>query len=75
MLQNVGMYIMDTVASTPTSAFNSTQLDSVKTALTSSAQTILQTFIDLLPIVALIVGVCFGIHYVSGRFSEVKHAN
>lgn len=74
MLPKVGLYVMDTVAGTPTGAFGSTQLESVKTALTSSAQTVLQTFIDLLPIIALIVGVIFGIKFVKSQFNKVQKA-
>lgn len=73
-LPKVGMYVMDVVAGTPTSAFSATQTESVKTALTSSAQTVLQTFVDLLPIIALIVGVIFGIRFVKSQFSKVQKA-
>ena len=69
-LPKVGMYVMDAV--TPTGAFGSSQLESVKTALTSSAQTVLQTFVDLLPIIALVVGVIFGIRFVKGQFNKVQ---
>lgn len=72
MLPKVGLYVMDTVAGAATGAFGSTQLESVKTALTSSAQTVLQTFVDLLPIIALIVGVIFGIRFVKGQFNKVQ---
>lgn len=72
MLPKVGLYVMDTVAGTATGAFGSTQLESVKTALTSSAQTVLQTFVDLLPIIALIVGVIFGIRFVKSQFNKVQ---
>lgn len=61
-------------AVTPTGAFSSTQIDAVKTSLTSSAQTVLQTFVDLLPIIALIVGVIFGIGFVKSQFNKVKRA-
>lgn len=64
----------DVTATTPTGAFSSSQTESVKTALTSSAQTVLQTFIDLLPIIALIVGVVFGIRFVKSQFNKVQKA-
>lgn len=73
-LPKVVMYVMDVAAGTPTSAFSATQTESVKTALTSSAQTVLQTFVDLLPIIALIVGVIFGIRFVKSQFSKVQKA-
>lgn len=69
-----GQYLSVGDAVTPTGAFSSTQVDAVKTSLTSSAQTVLQTFVDLLPIIALIVGVIFGIGFVKSQFNKVKRA-
>lgn len=78
MLQEIGLkgllLVNDVTTSTPTSAFSATQTESVKTALTGSAQTVLQTFIDLLPIIALIVGVIFGIRFVKSQFNKVQRA-
>lgn len=55
-----------------TSAFSNTQTTAVGDALTSSATTVLDTFIDLLPIIALIVGVIFGINFVNGKFRKLE---
>lgn len=54
------------------SAVNSTQLTNISTALTTAASTILDTFIGLLPIIALIVGVSFAIGFVSRKFSQLS---
>lgn len=43
---------------------SSEQITSISTAVTAVANTVLDTFIDLLPLVALIVGVSFAIRYV-----------
>ena len=55
------------------SAFTSTQMTEVESALTSSANTVLDTFIGLLPIIALIVGVIFGINFVSRKFKNLQN--
>lgn len=76
MLQKIGLkgLLLVNEVTAPTSAFSATQTESVKTALTGSAQTVLQTFIDLLPIIALIVGVIFGIRFVKSQFNKVQRA-
>lgn len=76
MLQEIGLkgLLLVNEVTAPTSAFSATQTESVKTALTGSAQTVLQTFIDLLPIIALIVGVIFGIRFVKSQFNKVQRA-
>lgn len=76
MLPKALIYLMDsTTTATATSAFSADQTTAVKTALTDSAQTVLQTFVDLLPIIALIVGVIFGIRFVKGQFNKVGRAH
>lgn len=55
-------------------ALTEAQMTSVSTALTTTANTILDTFIGLLPIIALIVGVLFAIRFIKGRFSELKRS-
>lgn len=54
------------------SAVNETQMNSISTALTGAANTVLDTFIGLLPIIALIVGVSFAISFVSGKFRKIE---
>lgn len=53
-------------------ALTTEQMTSVSEALTTTANTILDTFIGLLPIIALIVGVMFAIKFIKGRFGELK---
>lgn len=53
-------------------ALTTEQMTSVSEALTTTANTILDTFIGLLPIIALIVGVMFAIRFIKGRFGELK---
>lgn len=48
------------------------QITSISTALTSAVNGVLDTFIDLLPIIALTVVVSFGIRFVMARFNAVK---
>ena len=54
-------------------ALTEAQMTSVSTALTNTANTVLDTFIGLLPIIALIVGVMFAIKFIKGRFRELKN--
>lgn len=77
MLPNALVYVMEagTSAAAASSAFSADQTTAVKTALTDSAQTVLQTFVDLLPIIALIVGVIFGIRFVKSQFNKVGRAH
>lgn len=55
-------------------ALTEAQMTDVSTALTNTANTILDTFIGLLPIIALIVGVLFAIRFIKTRFSELKRS-
>lgn len=51
------------------------QIASVSTALNTAIQNTLTMFIDLLPVMALICGVAFGIRFIRGLFKQVKHGN
>lgn len=53
-------------------AVNETQMSAISTAITGAANTILDTFIGLLPIIALIVGVSFAISWVSRKFNSLR---
>lgn len=55
-------------------ALTTEQMTQVSEALTTTANTILDTFIGLLPIIALIVGVMFAIKFIKGRFGELKRS-
>lgn len=49
------------------------QIASVSTALNTAIQNTLTMFIDLLPVMALICGVAFGIRFIRGLFKQVKN--
>ena len=66
------MFIVYYLMNLGASAFSESQMSAVEAALTSSANTVLDTFIGLLPIIALIVGVIFGINFVSGKFKKLE---
>lgn len=48
------------------------QIAQVSSSLTSTANGVLDTFISLLPIIALTTGVIFAIRFVKGRFKKVE---
>lgn len=48
------------------------QITSVSTALTGTVNGVLDTFISLLPIIALTTGAIFAIKFVKGRFRKVE---
>ena len=50
------------------------QITSVSTALTGSVNGIVDTFVDLLPIMALTAGAIFAIRFVKSRFSKIERA-
>lgn len=51
------------------------QKTSVSTSLNLAIQNTLTMFIDLLPIMALICGVAFGIRFICGLFNQVKRGH
>lgn len=65
------MNFLEGAAGTTTKVFTDAQLTSVKSSLTASVNTIIDTFIDLLPIIALITGAIFGIKFVKNKFNTV----
>lgn len=67
------MYALETATSVVAQIGMSTeQIASVSTALTECVNVVLDTFIDLLPIIALITGAIFAVRFVKARFGEVK---
>ena len=62
------MYIMEAV----TPGFTSAQITSVTDALATAVNSVLDTFIALLPIIAATVAISFGIKFVMARFNAVK---
>lgn len=48
------------------------QITEASTALTSAINGVVDTFIDMLPIIALTVGAVFAIRFIKSRFSKVE---
>lgn len=48
------------------------QITAVSTSLTGAANGVLDTFVNLLPIIALTTGIIFAIRFVKGRFRKVE---
>lgn len=55
-----------------TGLFTADMISDISSALTSTAQSVLGIFIDLLPVMAIIAGVGFGIRFVRGLFNKTK---
>lgn len=53
--------------------FTSDQITSISTALNTAVSNVLSMFVALLPVVAIITGVGFGISLVMGLFSRTRH--
>lgn len=54
------------------SAFSAEQTTAINGALTDTVTTVMDTFVDMLPIIALVAGVGFGIAFVKGQFNRVR---
>lgn len=67
------MNFLEGATDTTAKVFTDAQLTSVKSSLTESVNTIISTFIDLLPIIALITGAIFGIRFIKNKFNTVGH--
>lgn len=48
------------------------QITSVSTALTGAVDSILSTFVSLLPVIAVTTGAIFAIRFIKGRFRKVE---
>lgn len=48
------------------------QITEASTALTGAINTVVDTFIDMLPIIALTVGAVFAINFIKSRFRKVE---
>lgn len=55
--------------------FTEAQTTSISAALTTAINNTLAMFVDLLPIMALICGVAFGIRFIKSLFKQVKNGN
>lgn len=58
--------LMDTA-----SAFSSTQMTSITTAITSAVSAVIDTFVDVLPVIALIAGALWGIRFILHQFNKI----
>lgn len=53
--------------------FSTEQITSITTALNTAITNVMDMFVDLLPVMAIICGVGFGISLVWGLFNRVRH--
>lgn len=56
---------------TAQATFTSTQIESISNALNTAITNVLNMFVSLIPIFAVICGVAFGIRFVKGMFGRV----
>lgn len=49
------------------------QITEASTALTGAVESVIGTFIDLLPIIALTTGAIFAVKFIKGRFKKVEN--
>lgn len=63
------LYLLD---GTVAGALTSDQITSASTSITSSVNAVVNTFIDLLPVIALTSGAIFAIKFIKGRFRKVE---
>lgn len=54
------------------SGMTTEQIAEASTALTGAVNGVVDTFIDMLPIIALTVGAVFAINFIKGRFRKVE---
>lgn len=64
--------IAEGASETVTKVFSDTQMTSIKSSLSSTISGVVDTFVDLLPIIAIITAAIFGIRFVKGRFNKVQ---
>ena len=73
-LAKFGQYftIGDTASNT---VISDAQMTSIQSSLTSTVNSIVDIFVQLLPIIALTTGAIFAIRFIKKRFSKVEHTN
>lgn len=67
----MGIYFLDG-ATTATGALTPEQITSASGSITSAVNGVVNTFIQLLPIIALTTGAIFAIRFIKGRFRKVE---
>lgn len=65
---------MGETSTTVANMFSTEQITSIQTALGTAITNVLSMFVDLLPIVAILSGVAFGIALVRGLFKKASKA-
>lgn len=63
--------ILEGAANIGASAFTSTQMESIQTALTTAVGSLVDTFISVLPVIALIVGALWGVRFILRQFNKL----
>lgn len=53
------------------SAFTEAQMTSIETAITSAVGSLIDTFIGVLPVIALIVGALWGVRFILRQFNKL----
>lgn len=67
-----GLLVMAEAAPSTAAALTDAQITEVSTSLTSTVTSMMDTFIDLLPIIALTTGAIFAVRFIKGRFRKVE---
>lgn len=62
--------LLDAV-NTGAAAFTTTQMESITTAITSAVGSIVDTFVGVLPVIAIICGVLWGIRFILHQFNKL----
>ncbi len=52
-------------------AFSETQMTSITTAITSAVGSLIDTFVGVLPVIAIIVGAIWGIRFILRQFNRL----
>lgn len=53
------------------SAFTTTQMETIESAITSAVGSLIDTFIGVLPVIALIVGALWGVRFILRQFNKL----
>lgn len=53
------------------SAFTEAQMTTIETAITSAVGSLIDTFIGVLPVIALIVGALWGVRFILRQFNKL----
>ena len=63
--------VLESALSVNASAFTTTQMESITTAITSAVGSIVDTFVGVLPVIAVICGVLWGIRFILHQFNKL----